>query len=124
MIRRIRAIARSIRGKGKAAADITPADAQRLRVLVSAAEWKTFQRLLELMVEQHAEAMLSTEDGARLHYLRGLIVGLRQSTLYAEQIAARETNVRRDRSAAVADRRRAALYATSAWPDASRFGTE
>lgn len=118
MIRSIRALAAKLRGKQQQP-HISAADAARLRALTSYDEWDAYQRMLEATIEQYAEAMLTSSDASQLHYLRGLIVGLREATLFAERIAAstQPSAQKPDaRSTERFDRRRLALYATPAWP--------
>ena len=114
MIRSILALAAKLRGKTQPPA-ISPQDVNALRELISHDSWPVYQRLLEEVIEVHAEAMLTTDASPKLHYLRGLILGLREASLYPERLAAQKAHEYRSREHDRSNARAASLYATSAW---------
>lgn len=71
--------------------NITPNTLVALKNLQASADWPAYQSLLDSIINLYAEQLLSTDDDAAVHRLRGFILGLRKAgTLVTETIRQQE----------------------------------
>ena len=83
-------------------------------------EWETYLTLIDNVVSYRAEALLTCNSNADLHYLRGQLAALRELPLLVERMTKGQRDARDNRVADPAinraARRTAALYGTPSWP--------
>jgi len=98
--------------------EMTQADIANLKVLRSYDEWQQYQDLLDVVCKLYAEQMLVESNSEKLHYLRGLVSGIRRAGTLIDEIKLQETrrgadDARRDADRELGERRaNLALYGT------------